>query len=168
MDIQPFSSIPQRRTLYQPEDYDPTLNGIGGWLVVVIIGRILTIFIGIKDIADVGAITVPSAYQWLMDSCVAFDLIINIAMSIVILVLMFTRKKSFRIILVIQAVSSFLFLLFADIYLFNQGINAQVTNLTNPVVGGLIWITYVYKSKRVKNTYIYPFVDYEKRELPQE
>jgi hypothetical protein len=166
MDMEPVSNIPERRTLYQPEDYDPTLNGIGGWLIVVIIGRILSIIVGIKDIGDVGAITVPSAYQWLMDSCVAFDLIVNIAMSIVILVLMFTKKKSFRIIFVVQAVTSFLFLLFADIYLINQGIDTQVTNLANPIVGGLIWITYLYKSKRVRNTFIYPYIDFEQRENP--
>jgi hypothetical protein len=49
MDMMPKTDVTD--TGY-PKDYDPGLIGLGGWLVLVIIGRFLTIVSGFKDVLD--------------------------------------------------------------------------------------------------------------------
>jgi threonine/homoserine efflux transporter RhtA len=148
-----------------PYDYDPTLNGVGGWLVLVIIGRILTIIVGIRDIVDLSPVigTVPSLdYLWIL--AIILDITVYIILSIVILVFMFSRKIIFRLLFVIQVAVVFFFSLWANITVYNLGYDVDPSGIFSSVAAGVVWIIYLYKSKRVKNTYIYPYMDFEEGE----
>jgi hypothetical protein len=89
---------------------------------------------------------------------IGVDIIVGIAGSIVILIFMFSRNIAFRKLFVIQ-VCIILFLDIAMISYFS-GLGYDLsstltTDLIRSLVVGGIWILYLYKSKRVKNTYIY-------------
>ena len=165
MDIKPTSSQQPMPVPNHPYDYDPTLNGVGGWLVLVIIGRILTIIVGIRDIVDLSPVigTVPSLdYLWIL--AIILDITVYIILSIVILVFMFSRKIVFRLLFVIQVAVVFIFSLWANIAISSLGYDADPSNIFRSVIVGVVWIIYLYKSKRVKNTYIYPYMDFEEGE----
>ena len=160
MDYQTAPNTPLTPNYY-PDDYDPALNGVGGWLVLIIIGRILTIILGIKDIADLSALlgAVPSL-DGLINASIICDIANNIVLSIVILCMMFARKIVFRPLIVIQVVAAILFVIISNGIIGGQGYQTTYSGLVSPIIGGAIWIAYLYKSKRVKNTYIYPSQDF--------
>lgn len=161
MDYQTAPNSPLPPLSPYPYDYDPSLNGVGGWLIVIIIGRILTIILGIKDIADLSAVMgVVPALDGLINASVIYDIANNIILSIVILCLMFARKIVFRLLIVIQVAAAILFVIISNGIIGGMGYQTTYTGLTSPIVGGAIWIAYLYKSRRVKNTYIYPFQDF--------
>jgi hypothetical protein len=143
-----------------PEDYDPSLNGIGGWLVLVIIGQIIRIILSIKDITDsVSLFGVLPAFDVILYFGVAVDIIFGIVLPVIILILMFSRNITFRILFVIGVSVIFLFNIFVILYLQALGYNIfseYAGSLIGSIAGGVIWILYLYKSERVKNTYIYP------------
>ena len=156
MDFTPQTEFEQRPVSF-PVDYDPTLNGLGGWLVVVIIGRILTILLGVLGITSESAYL---GYSNSIDSLIYLELVIyilvSIIMSCVILYLMFKRNILFRRLFVIQTITIFLSNIILSLYVYNLGYEMSGSELASPLFAGVIWIIYLYKSKRVKNTFIYP------------
>lgn len=149
-------TLKQNTEVQYPVDYDASLNGIGGWLIFVIIGRILTIIIGIKDIFDSSsAYGHGSEFDTLLTAAIIIEIVFGIIFSIIILNFIFTRNILFRTFFVIQVLVTFAFYIFLTIYFSNLGVNYGTPSLIGSIVGGVIWILYVYKSKRIKNTYIY-------------
>lgn len=159
MDLTPQAELRQEPMVNIPGDYDPSLNGVGGFLVLVIIGRILTIITCIIDIPKCFSLLgLRSDLDVFLYLGIAIDIIAGIAGSIVILVFMFTRNIAFRTLFLIQVC----IILFIDIAMLSyfSGLGYDLsstltTDLIRAIVVGGIWILYLYKSKRVKNTYIY-------------
>ncbi len=152
--------IPQPR--YYPPDYDPSLNGIGGWLILVIIGRILT-FYNIFNLSGAlpyfGYVTIIDIYL-IITACLTIG---ELALSVFIIAYIFLRKIMFRKLYIIQCILQIIFLLF-KIFIFSVDRSEIGWNIWLSAVGfGIILIPYLFLSKRVKNTYIYPglFLHYD-------
>jgi hypothetical protein len=159
MDIIPLAEIRQEPMVNIPGDYDPSLNGVGGFLGFVILGRIVTIIMCIIDIPQCFSLLgLRSDLDVFLYLGIAIDIIAGIAGSIVILIFMFSRNIAFRTLFVIQVC----IILFLDIAMLSyfSGLGYDLsstltTDLIRSLVVGGIWILYLYKSKRIKNTYIY-------------
>ena len=143
-----------------PWDYDPGLDGLKGWMVLVIIGRFVAIIAALISIPNM--LEYYGYLDWLdtfMTLSIAVLVPIDVIASIVILVFIFKENILFRKIFVIYTIYTLALTLAAMIYLKV----AYDTTYTNPIftlIGSAIWITYLYKSKRVKNTFIYPYLDF--------
>ncbi len=146
---------------YYPDDYDPALNGIGGWLVLVIIGRFLSIIMGIKSIADISkALGLEPSLDGLLYLMIIVFAAVYIILSGVVLYFIFSRKIVFRILFVAQVAADLVLAVVFNAILANKGYDTSYTGFFQTIIGGAIWIAYLYKSKRVKNTYIYPYQNF--------
>lgn len=143
-----------------PFDYDPALNGLGGWMILVIIGRLLTFFTYGSAIADLtlflGYSPEADVYIYIM---IALCVLFGIVLTGFILFFIFKRNIIFRKLLVIQIAIS-LGTTFLICILFNAW-SEFTRDIFTGIVGGAIWITYLYRSVRVKNTFIYAHNHYE-------
>ena len=163
MDIQSTVDTPTKPFL--PNDFDPKLNGLGGWFVFIIIGRFASIIIGINTIVDWASLysarEVLGAYY---DIIIAYAVICVILLSAVILYFIFKRNIIFRKLLVIQISISLIFsiaLIFitqsvlASLGLDSGSVDYDPIRLVANFISAGIWFTYLYRSKRVKTTFIY-------------
>lgn len=151
----------ESRTLEKPPyDYDPSLNGLGGWMILIIIGRILTIFSYISAISEVtpllGYSPEADVYLYIM---IALCILFGIVLTGLILFFIFKRNIVFRTLMVIQITVS-LTITFIICVLLNSWAELSIDIFTG-VIGGAIWITYLYRSVRVKNTFIYAHNHYD-------
>lgn len=158
-----------RSAVSYPKDYNPELNGIDGWLIFIVILEAGLASSGmyyiLRYFRSIGAIFqlyirigIIMAALW----------IVLIAGSVWILIMIYKRRILFRRLFVIQ---TFLVVaLYPLLFIFANpqtgGIDGILPVLIRTVmtsdfiitlVRGVIWITYLFKSKRVRNTYIYPF-----------
>lgn len=155
MDIIPRQDEPV--SVNYPEDYDPSLDGIGGWLVLIIIGRFLSIVFGVKGIFDFSAYAgYDPQLDVLVYSSIVFDVLITIALSGVILFFIFKRNILFRTMIIIQMGICFLYVVILTIYTSSLGVAPDLAYNIVAFIESALWVLYLYKSKRVKNTYIYP------------
>ncbi len=150
--------------------------GIKGWLVIVAIGRILAplillynIFIATLPLFTSGMLEELSNpaneyYSPLWKPLVMFELVGNILfliLNVVLLYWFFAKKKKFIAGFIATILSSLIFNLF-DVFLMMQLQSTYATDLgldyasviIGPAVNFLIWVPYVLKSLRVKNTFI--------------
>ncbi len=143
-------------TLY-PDDLYTNLNGLGGWMVIVIIGRILTIIMTIKDMAawPFYRILFGNFYAII----IVYDVVVGLGLSVAILYFIFQRKIIFRRLFVIQiaitlviATATFVLTL---ILLSPEDNGTDMAQLIINILSGVVWIIYLYRSARVKNTFIY-------------
>lgn len=152
-----------------------TFDKIGGWLMVVAIGLILTSLrtslLIFKDIIPVfkpetwSVLTTPGteAYHPLWAPLLIGEMAGNlffVAFGITIAVLLFQRKKIVPKLAIIYLVSNLGFVL-ADYFIANlipivaqQNNAAVVREIIRSVVGTAIWVPYFLISKRVKGTFI--------------
>jgi hypothetical protein len=151
------------RTYKYPPDYDPAFNEIGGWLILVIIGRILTIY----DVFNLPSLLPYFGYETILDIYIiitaCFALIGELALSVFIIAFIFLRKIMFRKLYIIQCSLQIIFLLFT-LFFFSVFRSDISWNIWVFAIGfGIILIPYLFLSKRVKNTYIYPdlFLPYD-------
>lgn len=168
-------------TIDYPYDYDQSLNGIGGWLVVVIIGRMIGIILAIKSIVDISSVfarisdltpTMDARISGIIptvDAILTSGIILavfDILFEILILVFIFSRNIRFRILFVIEILVDLVYTLIVLIYqnnlindlgqVRNLGYSSGTPAIIGSIIGAIIWISYLYKSERIKNTYIYP------------
>ena len=152
------------------------LNAIGGWLIFLGIGRILspivilqTIFLTYLPIFTNGSLeklsqTGNAAYSMLWKPTMMFELGVNIILLIFAVILLFSffgRKKWFPKIFICLSMITIIFAII-DAVLITQiqsslslGLNINpVTQIISPVVIGAIWIPYLIISNRVKNTFV--------------
>ena len=141
-----------------PDDYDTSLNGVGGWLALVVFSRFLSVISGILIIVKYtpyfGLSRQSDVYLGFL---LGFYVIVYILGSVAILYMMFSRRIGFRKLFVIQCTVSICLYLLLFILYGNIGAVSLASEFVQLLVFSAIWITYLYKSKRVRNTYIYPF-----------
>ena len=148
-----------------PADYEPSLCGLGGWMTVVIIFRLLTVTLALLYIPDYIASLGNSIdeYYFGIINLVAY-IPFEVGIHIAILIYIFKRNIMFRKLFVIYVVVAFLLNFGGALYLY---IARDILSLQ--ILFGLfsnaLWILYMYKSKRVKNTFIYPYADFKKKEM---
>ena len=143
-----------------PWDYDRDLNGIGGWMIIVIIGRFITIVMALVSIPQL--MENYGYFSWL-DTFVNLSLTvlvpIDVVVNIIILVFIFKRNILFRKIFVVYTIFILAVTVAGMIFLKLAFDTAYTQGLTS-FIGAAIWITYLYKSKRVRNTFIYSHLDF--------
>jgi len=143
-----------------PDDYDPNLNGIGGWMILIIIGRfasiIQTVLIVPRTLSLLGF---QSEVDVLLTVLLAVIIPLTVVTEIIILVLIFKKKILFRKVMTIYIIVNMAILLALTIYR-SIALDDFDGTIIVSFISAAIWITYLYKSKRVKNTYIYPSMDF--------
>ena len=170
-------SDPYNLASHQAESAAIEPVGIKGWLIIVAIGRILApiillynIFIATLPLYTSGMIDELSNpandyYSPLWKPLVMFELVGNIlflVLNVVLLYWFFAKKKKFIAGFIATILASLIFNLF-DIFLMMQLQSTYATDLgldypsviIGPVVNFMIWVPYVLKSLRVKNTFVH-------------
>lgn len=143
-----------------PKDYNPELNGIDGWLIFIVLGLVMTAASGIVYFFNYFSIMCPVNIRLGIE--MGIQILVNIAGSVWILVMLYRRKILFRKLYIIQMIVGGIYLLllfiFSDKYLSDAYFSTDtIIGLAITTIRSVICIIYLYKSKRVKNTFIYPF-----------
>jgi hypothetical protein len=139
-----------------PDDYDPSLNGIRGWMVIIVIGRILTLLYGAYSNIN-GLMTFVSYHvsDFVLYLMLVIDTLNTVGLSVVMLVLIFKRNILFRTLFVIQFSALIIETIIIGIYV-SKVYNAPLDPSDYVgLIGGVVWAIYLFVSKRVKNTFIY-------------
>lgn len=158
-----------------PEHADKELCGLGGWLLVVGLGRVLAplsiIRLIISDVLPIftnGYITLVSTpghvgYSPLWKPFFSFELIGNsiyFGLCIYLLVLFFQKKKSFPKwfigAMLYLVVFSFIDNMFAGYTMYSVGykLDKPMLDFIRASAYALLWIPYTLKSVRVRNTFV--------------
>lgn len=160
----------------------PSLNGLqgpaglGGWLVLVAIGRILGPLILLNAIYQIFSVYFKSGmltqlsdsdssmYSALWKPMAFFELIGNVVLlglSVLLIVLFFMKKKQFPMAYIGMMVLNVLIMLVDLIFIYQiqkaLGLDLNITatsQLIAAIVTSGVWIPYMLVSKRVKNTFI--------------
>lgn len=144
--------------------------GLGGWLILPIIGLVVTPLRAVFHLAGYGELL--ASMQHLTGGLSAFlvlefvgNIIVLLVLPIILLVLLFRRSASFQRLFVIWAAGGLAFIVldliatqvfFGDVLVAtNQPLlDAQTTTeLLRSVVFSVIWIPYIRLSRRVANTF---------------
>ena len=145
--------LAQRESI--PEKRDP-LNGIGGWLIVVVIGLCLSILI--SGLTTVGILFLRSSVTFTADSDFTLNLLLALSvvstiLPIIGLILMVSKKKEFRSLMIGMQITSFGSAL---INLYASDIGRYNTNFNNyvAIIASIAWLAYFLKSERVRKTFV--------------
>ncbi len=125
--------------------------GLGGWFTLVMIGLIGMIIIGIVSVIEVVQIEYIRINPYFL---VLFIICIlnEVCLSAAILFLIYKRNKLFRLLFVVQT-CVLIFCCFADSYLsLISGFQTDFSWLS--VLSRILWTVYLFRSERVKNTFI--------------
>lgn len=154
---------------------DPKYNGIGGWLVLVLIGLIITpIRLLVLIITDLIPIFINGTLQVLITPgtemyspfwipLLIFEIFGNaffVVFVVIILINFFKHKRVLPKLMVIYFISNFMLVLIDQFlsslipYVAAQNNAGSYTELTRSIVACSIWVPYFYRSKRVKATFI--------------
>jgi len=149
------------------------LTGIGGWLILPMLGLIssaLTQVMSLPDLFGAFGQLGTSGMGGVASNLVQLDMILELAIyliaPVVLLVLMFGKKRSFPRNFIRWAIVASIFVVF-DVFLgywlshaaleaegvgfFDYGLLREVLG---PIAGLCIWTPYMLKSIRVKNTFV--------------
>lgn len=156
--------------------YDPTyqaktelnlkLRGLGGWLILVGIGIVITPLSLLVESQELWYVF--SAQQWSILSdqyggglltVIAIEMMVNAALLVVavfLIVMFFQRRHTFPRIYIIYSIAS-LVIFGADMLALNMVSialeSSDITELVGQVIGVTIWCLYFLKSERVKATF---------------
>lgn len=145
-------------------------EGIGGWLILPMLGLILTPLtglVGLKDYIGLSEtfhlLTVPQQIFLVVE--IIGNLVIAVILPIILLVLLFSKKLGFPRLYIAWAIANLVFVL-ADLIaakiLFGDVFEAQGVSLIDQetarsigrsIVLVVIWIPYMLNSQRVQNTF---------------
>ena len=143
------------------------LNRIGGWLILVAFGLVVSPFACLNTIITEYPVLTGGQYQPAPGEHVSFATLITleIAINAVFIAgllclnfLFFTKKKIFPKWMIVYLVAQ-IFLSVADLTAAAAGLSsaaapAMIAGLVRPIVAALIWIPYFSTSRRVKATFV--------------
>jgi len=154
-------------TTFEQEPSGP--EGIGGWLILIVIGLIVTPFrLGYEVIMNmVPLISSPNILALNspdLTNLIYFEIFGNLIFalySILLLFLLFSKNKLFPKLLIFYFVTNFAFIML-DLFLASQISVIQHTETDASVIKEIfkssfnliIWVPYLILSKRVKNTFV--------------
>jgi hypothetical protein len=144
---------------------DEPLKGIGGWLVLVAIGQIIGVIKVI--VSTVEYYTGPGVHEAFEKLSIAMNAELTLNATYIALVIFttyafFSEKRYFRILYILEILLSPI-LIIVDAMLLSlfttlSFSKALDTDLLARTVGaclpGTIWIIYMFRSRRVKNTFV--------------
>lgn len=144
-------------------------EGIGGWLIFVLIGLVITpirlVIIVFSDMIPlISEQTISLANYHGLTSLIYMEIIVNLlyaSFSIFLLFYIFTKHKLFPLIIIIFFLSNFFFIILDLIFAYQipvvqqSGMDAStMKELIRSLFCAVVWVPYFIVSKRVKNTFI--------------
>jgi len=164
-----------KQQLPPPVDAPASLNGIGGWLILLAIGQLLLPLRFIKPIWDVLSTAInTSSWRMLTDPiesgynawwapALLFELFFGVGaflFALLLIALFFTKRaawrRAFALFLIFSFLGAVLDTVFVDrIPSVAEPVLTSVAGLAPFVLAAAIWIPYVSFSKRVKATFRY-------------
>lgn len=151
------------------------LSGLGGWLILVGIGRVLspiillwTIIYKMLPILSNGSLDKLSqpgnlGYSNLWRPMILFELCTNIILiifGVVLLFLFFGKKRAFPKVYIFVLILNVVLLIIDKVLVFkinttlSINVNSSSSSLAGVIIGCAIWIPYMLTSIRVKNTFV--------------
>jgi hypothetical protein len=158
--------------MYEMLPMDEKLTGIGGWLILVAIGMIVSFLRIAKDFVSTwpaysveswAALTTRGGerYHYLWGPYLSWALLANIAMLVVLvltIVLFFKRRRIFpRVFIGYMALGAVVSMLDVTVTQMIPTAKAEPTgtaDLARVFIGCGIWIPYMVMSRRVRNTFV--------------
>mgnify|MGYP001172127706 CR=1 FL=1 len=155
---------------------EPKIAGLGGWLILVAIGLILspllilntllTVHLPLLNDGTFNELTSSSSEYFIpgFSLVMSFEVLGNLTLFFFIfylLYLFFSKSKSFPLFFIYYRVGYLVFILLDIIFvkmvlpglpMFDA---ASVRELFSAIFSVVIWVPYILRSKRVKNTFIY-------------
>lgn len=145
--------------------------GIGGWLILPIIGLVLT---PLRMVLQVGTYTdfidafpqLTVSQQLMILFEIAGNLVIGIVLPVILLILLANKKRLFPRLYVFWGIGNLIFLivdLLAAYLVFREAFEASgepffdsetVRAIGSSVVLAAIWVPYMLQSRRVRNTFV--------------
>ena len=143
-------------------------KGIGGWLVLVLIGLIITpIRLLISMITEFTPLLEQIKNNPILadlKQLVMAEIVVNMIFLIyafVLIILMLKKSKLFPRMIIIFYISNLVFVLADAIIISNHPVLGPITNITDSfmeifksVAANAIWVPYFIISRRVKNTFV--------------
>lgn len=166
------NELQPNRAAYEPRQ----VSGLGGWLVLIQIGLYLTLLLAVVQIADYSLMYLtdeswriladPASefYEPLWVPLVIFESVYNILFflfTIFVLIQFYRKKTSVPVLLIIFYASSLTIGIVDYVWLQQLNISQYlddssiIRDISRSAVTCLIWIPYLRRSKRVRNTFIY-------------
>jgi hypothetical protein len=160
-----FEPVQEQPTAGQPLRNEP--YGIGGWLIVVLIGLIITTvrlsYFSLTEILPLFS-TIDSLGDPTLTVLLTIEFIANIFFStaaLILIILMFVKHRLFPKLMIGFYVINLVFII-TDLLLASSseiiqqnGVDpSSYKELIRTIVGAFVWIPYFLVSKRVKNTFI--------------
>lgn len=154
---------------------DPKYQGIGGWLIFILIGLIITpirliillitTYVPIFFDGSLQTLITPGTevYSPLWIPMLFFEVFVNLFFIIYVVLLLiyfFKKKRTFPKLIIIYYLSNFSLVVIDYIisrfipYLANQSSADSFTEISRSIGVCVIWIPYICNSKRVKSTFI--------------
>jgi ABC-type phosphate/phosphonate transport system permease subunit len=143
------------------------LNRIGGWLILVAFGLVVSPFACLSTIMTEYPLLTRGEHQPVLGEHVSFATLITLEIAInaafiagllCLNFLFFTKKKIFPkwmiVYLVAQIFLSVLDMAAAAAIVSSAAPPVMIAGLVRPILGALIWIPYFSTSKRVKATFV--------------
>lgn len=148
----------QENTGYRLSDYDPTLNELTGWMGFIIVTYILALVL-----YPVLTVTVLIKFGFSTQTIfIMIQALIQCALAGLVLFYIFKRDIKFKKYMIVELITgALLLILFMAIF-------GTKINLVSAIISGtirmVIWISYLNKSSRVRNIFIYPKLDIAQEE----
>lgn len=150
---------------------------IGGWLILILISMILSLLLNTYQIFTSGyfnlagwiELTTPgkSSYHPMWAPCIIFELIFKlgfVAFVILLLVLFKERRSSFPGLYILLLAANIVFMLFELFITYkmpkvdaNDTSSEILNGFVRSIISGAIWIPYMLKSWRVKETFAFTY-----------
>ncbi|MBL7021868.1 DUF2569 family protein [Patescibacteria group bacterium] len=150
---QPTSNMP-------PEKEKKNLEGFKGWLGFVSIWIAVTPLYILSNFVRSYSFLIETQPKAIFFMSYAFT-ILYIAFYIWIIYIMYSKKRTFKywflgaaLLSIVISVTDFIGIPKETIELMKQSGNSPVVGIYGSVLYAVIWITYFWRSKRVKNTFI--------------
>lgn len=154
----------------QEEAISEDLEGLGGWLILVGIGLVISPVRLLVTVVPLYADIVNDAELWLHLTerplflpLFGMEVIGNIVIfifQVALIFLFFLKKRAFPKIFIYVQLGTLLFtfidvvlsgIVFPEFPMFNE---ESMKDIARPLIGSLIWVPYMLRSKRVKATFI--------------
>jgi hypothetical protein len=154
-----------------PATPDAGPAGIGGWLILPIIGLVVTLFRGLLTLLDVAGLggmsdRLTQAQMIFVIGEIIGNFLVQFLLPLVLLVLVAQKKRSFPRLYIIWAVLAAVFLvgdlLLANILFREVFASGAAELLDRDTLRALfstgilvvVWVPYMLNSRRVKNTFV--------------
>lgn len=161
----------EAQTIPQPQAAPVPISGIGGWLILPLLGLVLTVVNQLPNLQPMAdGLASAGNLDPLRSNIVVIDIILTIVIlviaPVVLLILMLSKSRRFPRLYIIWIIVTAVFVvadLMVSYSLIHASLEAEGTSffdlstlrsLAGPLIGVCVWIPYMLNSVRVRNTFV--------------